>query len=570
MLDQQFDGGEAILQACRDLDVDYVVSSPGSDWGSVWEALGRQELQGHAGPTYLNCGHEMLAVDLAAGYTAITGRMQAVLLHAGVGVLQGAMGLYGARLAELPMLVMSGESTSFGFGQAFEPGAQWYNNHNVAGGLHTLVHPLFKWAHRVGSASMLYESVLRAGQIARSLPVGPAYLDIPLEMMATPYAPTRMRKVPPTPRLRPSIADAERVADMLLAAKRPMAITGSIRSPDGYDALIELAGLLALPVFESSSSDVGSFPRDHPLHAGFDPTASLKDADLVLVVRSRTPWYPLTTGPIEANVVVIDEMPFKPHMAHQDLRADAMLCGDACASLQLLADAVRAVVQREGPVHRAVEERRTHLRRVREEVRDRQAAAIAAARATARVHPIALCAALGEALPRDTIYVDETTVHLGLNRLYLEHRGAQSYLAMRSGLGQGIGIALGVKLARRERFVACLIGDGALVYNPLIACFGMARDAKLPLLIVIYNNHGYRAMRDSQLAYYPDGIGARHGLFYGEPIHGIDYEALIRPFGGFGISVDESAALAPALEQAQRAVADGTTAVVNVRVTDLD
>jgi acetolactate synthase-1/2/3 large subunit len=217
-----------------------------------------------------------------------------------------------------------------------------------------------------------------------------------------------------------------------------------------------------------------------------------------------------------------------------------------------------------------VEERRTRLCRVSAEALDRHAGAIKAARATSRIHPIALCAALGDTLPSDTIYVDETTVHLGLNRRYLAHRGAQSYLAMRAGLGQGIGIALGVQVARRERFVACLIGDGAFVNDPMIACFGMARDAKLPLLIVIYNNHGYRAMRDSQLAYYPDGIGARQGLFYGEPIHEVDYEALIRPFGGFGISVDERAALAPALEQAQRAVADGTTAVVNVHVTDLD
>ena len=37
------DGGEAILQACRDLGADYIISSPGSDWGAVWEALVRQE-----------------------------------------------------------------------------------------------------------------------------------------------------------------------------------------------------------------------------------------------------------------------------------------------------------------------------------------------------------------------------------------------------------------------------------------------------------------------------------------------------------------------------------------------
>ncbi|HJU22672.1 MAG TPA: thiamine pyrophosphate-binding protein, partial [Casimicrobiaceae bacterium] len=217
MIEVPFDGGEAILQGCRNLGVDYVFSSPGSDWCSVWEAFGRQQLQGVPGPKYLGCWHELLAVDLAAGYAAMTGRMQAVLLHAGVGLLQGAMALYGARIAELPMLVMSGESTSFGLGQTFEPGAQWYNNHNVAGGLHALVHPLFKWAHRVGNASILYESVLRAGQIATSLPVGPVYLDIPLEVMAAPWEPPpHTRNVPPTPRLRPSIADAEQIAHILL------------------------------------------------------------------------------------------------------------------------------------------------------------------------------------------------------------------------------------------------------------------------------------------------------------------------------------------------------------------
>ena len=568
MSETTFDGGEAILQACRDLRVDYLFSSPGSDWGAVWEALGRQALQGSPGPTYLGCWHELLAVDLAAGYAAATGRMQAVLLHAGVGLLQGAMGLHGARLAELPMLVMSGESTSFGVGLPFDPGAQWYNNHNLAGGLHGLVQPLFKWAHRVGSASILYESVVRAGQLAQSVPVGPAYLDIPLEMMASLWTPPRMREAAPIRTVQPSIDDVERVAEMLVGAKRPIAITGSIRSPDTYSALVELATLLALPVFESPSSDAGSFPKEHPLHAGFEANAWLAEADVVLVVRSRTPWYPLAAGPTDAKVVVIDETPLKAHMAHQDLRADVMLCGDTRASLQLLADAVRPMLEQRGSARPAIETRRNQWQRLHEEALDRRDKAIARARKRRHIDATGLCAALGDALPPDAVYVDETTVHLGTNRRYLEHRGAQSYLAMRSGLGQGIGIALGVKLARRERFVACLIGDGAFLYNPVLAGFATARDANLPLLIVIYNNRGYRAMRDSQLAYYPDGIGARNGLFYGEPIRAIDYEELIRLFGGFGIRVEDPRTLATALTQARDAVLDGRTAVVNVVLDD--
>ena len=68
------DGGEAILEAFRNLDVDYVISSPGSEWPSFWEAMARQKHQRAPGPTYLNCGHETIAVTMAAAYTHITGR----------------------------------------------------------------------------------------------------------------------------------------------------------------------------------------------------------------------------------------------------------------------------------------------------------------------------------------------------------------------------------------------------------------------------------------------------------------------------------------------------------------
>ena len=62
------------------------------------------------GPAYIDCWHETLAVNMATGYTLMTGRPQAVLVHAGVGLLQGSMGVHGALQSEVPMIVMSGES----------------------------------------------------------------------------------------------------------------------------------------------------------------------------------------------------------------------------------------------------------------------------------------------------------------------------------------------------------------------------------------------------------------------------------------------------------------------------
>ena len=108
------DGGEAILEAFRKLKVDYIMSSPGSEWSPVWEALTRQKLDKKAGPAFMESWHETLAVNMATGYTLITGRPQAVLLHAGVGMLQGNMGVHGALINEVPMVVMSGESVSLG------------------------------------------------------------------------------------------------------------------------------------------------------------------------------------------------------------------------------------------------------------------------------------------------------------------------------------------------------------------------------------------------------------------------------------------------------------------------
>ncbi len=104
------DGGEAILEAFRKLKIDYVLSSPGSEWSPLWEALVRQKLGNRAGPTYIDCWHETLAVNMATGYTLMTGRPQAVVVHAGVGLLQAGLGVHGALQLEVPMVVMSGES----------------------------------------------------------------------------------------------------------------------------------------------------------------------------------------------------------------------------------------------------------------------------------------------------------------------------------------------------------------------------------------------------------------------------------------------------------------------------
>src|SRR5436190_4843325 len=141
---------------------------------------------------------------MASGYTLITGRPQAVLLHAGVGVLQGSMGIHGALQSEVPMVVMSGESQTLGENRDLNIEQQWYGGLTV-GGIERFVEPVTKWARAVTSPYTLFDSVIRAGEMAQRAPKGPIYLNVALEHMLHDWTPpTAARDVPPAPILSPT------------------------------------------------------------------------------------------------------------------------------------------------------------------------------------------------------------------------------------------------------------------------------------------------------------------------------------------------------------------------------
>src|SRR5262249_62322887 len=102
------------------------------------------------GPTFVESWHETLAVNMATGYTLMTGRPQAVLVHAGVGVLQGSMGIHGAMQNEIPMVVMSGESQTLGEDPALDIEQQWYGG-LTRGGIERFVAPGSEWARGLSS-----------------------------------------------------------------------------------------------------------------------------------------------------------------------------------------------------------------------------------------------------------------------------------------------------------------------------------------------------------------------------------------------------------------------------------
>jgi acetolactate synthase-1/2/3 large subunit len=557
------DGGEAILEAFRNLQIEYVISSPGSEWPSFWEALARQKRDGTSGPTYLDCGHEILAVTMASAYTKITGRMQAVLLHAGAGLLQGAMAVGAARAMEVPMLVMSGESLGYGESD-FDPGSQWYRNLSVVGGPQRLLDPVVKWAQQAPSPETLYESVVRAGEMAQRQPKGPTYLCVSMETMLHEWLrPDSLRKVPPAPKTQPLSADIEKVAGMIARAECPViSVENAGPSREAFDALVELAELMAIPVVEGQGAFFGNFPKSHDLYLGARIEPFYDEMDLALLVESRAPWYPPSNIPKAAEIVAISDNPLKGHMVYQTMHAGHYLEGDVAQTLKLLSAAVRTLEYDEKTIARR------HARWGAEHNKWRQNLCIAeekAANLDVITVPL-LMKILQDVMPPDTAYVDETIVHAGGIRDHLQWDDPLTFFRAPSGLGQGLGYALGVKLAMPSRAVVMTIGDGTFMYNPVVPALAFADEHRLPLLIVVVNNAKYAAMQHFHDAFYPNGTSRAAQDYYGVHIKGPKYEQAAKMVGGYGAEVTQPSELKDAVIKARASIEAGKSAILNVIV----
>jgi acetolactate synthase-1/2/3 large subunit len=554
------DGGEAILEALRGLNVEYVISSPGSEWPSFWEALARQKKSGTPGPAYLDCGHETLAVAMATGYTQVTGRMQAVLLHAGAGLLQGSMAIYGARAMETPMLVMSGESLGYGESE-FDPGPQWYRNLNVVGGPQRLVEPVVKAAFQSPSVATLYNSVVRAGELAQRVPQGPTYLCVSMDSMIEEWSkPETARAVAPAPRSQPAAADIANVATLLAKARCPFILVENAGpDPETFEALIALAELLAIPVLDGPGACVSNFPKSHDLYLGLDTTPYLEEMDFALLVENETPWYPPSNSPKNAKIVAIGSCPIKDTLVYQVTGAEHSLEGDVAITLRLLIGALRSM-KLDGA---AIAARRARWKAQHDRLRQRLEAAELKALAESTITVPLVARLMREAAP-DAIYVDETIVHARLIREHINWDEPFGFFRAPSGLGQGMGYALGIKLALPKRPVVVTIGDGTFLYNPVLPALAFADEHKLPLLILVFNNAKYAAMQYYHDKFYPSGTAIAAKDYYGVDLKGVKYEQAAATVDGYSSRVETPAELKAALGEALRCLASGKSAIINM------
>lgn len=548
-------GAEALLRVLKEMGVERIYASPGSDWAPLWEALARPEAEREF-PHYISSRHEETAVAMAMGYAKATGRLAAVALHTTVGALHAAMLLRACLHERIPLVVLAGESIAFSEAGFVPVGRQWLRLLTDLGGPARLMEACAKWSFGLNAGPLLPHTIQRACQIAMAAPKGPVFVSVPIEhLVATVPVPSPPASLPLAPEA--SEAAIDRLAEALNDAANPVIITEeSGRDPAAVAALVGVAETLGAPVFEAWQPYYVNFPRAHPLAGGVaydDMPDLLADADAVFLVECVLPWHP-PSRIVDKKVLVLGEEPLHGRLPFWGFRTDIIAAGEATASLRAL---LRKLKQR-SPHHdwpaRLDRRRATHVQAAR------------SASAKPLIETAWVGHELNRVLPMDAVVVNETITHrLGLHEQLVRLAPGGFYEASYGGLGGGLGLALGIKSAWPERTVILTIGDGAFHYNPVVAGFGAAQEHGLPIFVLLFNNAGYLSQKSDVLRSFPHGEAAKVGKVVGTAITPApDYPALVRAYGGVGERVEKPAALGAALERGLASVAQGRLALLEV------
>jgi benzoylformate decarboxylase len=529
--------------------VELLVGNPGSTELALMDALG-----GDGRIRYVLGLQESIVVAIADGYAQATGRLVAVNVHAAPG-LGNALGmLFNAKKAGSPILVTAGQQDQSAL--LSEP--------LLADDLTTIARPFVKWSYEVRRLADLPRAVHRAATTALAAPTGPVFLSIPSDVLADSAevelgAPTRIG-----PAVRPDPAEVENAARLVGIARAPVIFAGDAVAQRGAHAeMVRFAELVGAPVYCEDLANTASFPTSHPLFAGTVARLGaavrtvLASHDLVISIGADLFTLSLGGGPepIPPGMPII-HVDVDPWQLGKNFPTAAAVLGDPRMVLPELGAAVEEV-------RRAADDRSS------DDVR----AAIAARRdaVTARAHglagarpiqPMGLLHALGRALPRDVVVVEEALSSNEGVRFLIPSDDAQSFFSMRGGgIGWGLPAAVGIKLGLPARPVVALIGDGGSLYT--IQALWTAAHERVPVVAVVLNNRSYRILKQRTRAL--GGHAAATGKYLAMDLVDpeIDLGGLAR---AFGVDAVEAETIPEVLAAVADGLSSGRTLVVDVAV----
>lgn len=521
-----FHGGRLVARRLKAHRVSKLFTLSGGHLFSIYDGCRAEGIE------IVDVRHEQTAAFAAEGWAKVTRELGVCALTAGPGVTNGMSAVAGAQANHSPLLILGGRAPALRWGQ---------------GSLQEIDHvpfmrPLCKLAATAQSPAQIPTLVDQAALAAQALHAGPAFLDFPLDHVFT-EAP-EPEAAPAPPQLPPADGGAiERAAALLAGAQRPVIMAGTdLYWGHGEHELLALAQVLQIPVFLNGLAR-GCVPADHKLFFSRTRSLALKEADVALVIGVPMDFR-LAFGAAfgeETQIVVIDSVPPE----RQPPREAIQLYG---AIPQTLADLRGAA----GETKLASEPWVQMLRVSEREKREAERRELQDDRAP--LHPMRLYAELQSVLDRDAIVIGDGGDFVSYAGKMIESFAPGCWLdpGPYGCLGSGPGYALAAKLARPDRQVVLLLGDGAFGFSGLefdtLARHGVN-------VVAVIGNNGIWALEKHPMEFlYGYSVAA-------ELRPKTRYDEVVKALGCEGELVQRPQDVKPALARAFEA---GKPALVNV------
>lgn len=564
-------GAHSFLEGLAALDIEYVFCNLGTDHVAIIEELARWDREGRQHPRMLLCPHENVAVHMAAGYAAVTGRGQAVMVHVDAGTANSIMGLHNMCRGRLPVMLIAGKAPYTLRGEL--PGSRDNYVHFVQDpfDIGSLVRPYVKWEYSLPSGRIAPEVLRRAHSVMHSDPPGPVFLTLPREVLAEslqePAQPFGADRYGAVCAGGIDEARAQALAARLMAAESPVALASYLgRKAEAVRALEDLALLCGVRVVEFMPSHL-NISRDHPCFAGFDPAKGLEGADLGLLLDVDVPWLPKFVQPSPSTWwAQMDVDPIKQDFPMWGFATDWRAQCDCASVLRQVSAIVRA--RADEAFHERVAQRMAGWSAQRSARRQAVKAVAAQPGTPGAVSPGWVCAALGRAIaPRDIVLNEAVRNSPAVLTQVPRTEPLTLLCGAGGGLGYSGGMALGAKLACPDRRVIQVVGDGGFHFSTPSSVYATSQRYGLPIFTIVLDNGGWQAVKEAVLRVYPDGEAARADEFQARLQGGERrFEQVAQAFGAHGECVDDPAQVADAIARCLQAVDAGRSAVMNVQV----
>lgn len=460
-------GAEALVKSLKKQKVEEIFGIPGGATLPIYDVLYSSDIR------HILVRHEQAAAHAADGYARASGKPGVCFATSGPGATNLVTGIANAYMDSVPIIAFTGQVPTSWIGKdAFQEA-------DIVG----ITTPITKHNFQVQKTSDIPETVKMAFYIATSGRPGPVLVDLPKDTQIE-YAEMEfdgeisLRGYKPT--YKPHPIQVKRAAKILAEAERPIIIAGGgVIISNASEELVKLSEMLLAPV-ATTLMGKGSIPEDHPLalgqlgmHGTLAANKLILEADVLLCVgmrfSDRTTGDPTKFCP-DTKIIHID---IDSSEIDKNIKCYLPIVGDAKLTLKAINKALISTLK----------DKKVNWSKKVAEVKDEWRKTVKEG-----FNPPYLMKVLRRILPRDAIVTTEVGQNQMWAALYFDSYLPRTFMSS-GGLGTmgfGFPAAIGAKVARPDKVVVDIAGDGSFMMNyQNLAC---VVSEKIPVIVMVLNN----------------------------------------------------------------------------------